>query len=35
LLLRLTSVEIAGRPQRSASIFIGGPKTLPLRYEMI
>jgi len=35
LLLRLTSVEIAGRPQRSASIFIGGPKTLPLRYKMI
>ena len=35
LLLRLTSVEIAGRPQHSASIFIGGPKTLPLRYKMI
>jgi cytochrome P450 len=34
LLSRLESVEIAGRPQRSASIFIGGPKTLPLRYRM-
>jgi cytochrome P450 len=34
LLSRLASVEIAGRPQRSASIFIGGPKTLPLHYEM-
>ena len=34
LLSRLASVEIAGRPHRSASIFIGGPKTLPLRYEM-
>jgi cytochrome P450 len=34
LLSRLASVEIAGRPRRSASIFIGGPKTLPLRYKM-
>ncbi len=34
LLSRLESVEIAGRPRRSASIFIGGPKTLPLRYRM-
>ena len=34
LLRRLASVEIAGRPRRSASIFIGGPKTLPLRYKM-
>ena len=34
LLGRLASVEIAGRPRRSASIFIGGPKTLPLRYKM-
>jgi cytochrome P450 len=34
LLNRLVSVEIAGRPQRSASIFIGGPKKLPLRYKM-
>jgi cytochrome P450 len=34
LLSRLASVEIAGTPRRSASIFIGGPKTLPLRYQM-
>jgi cytochrome P450 len=34
LMSRLESVEIAGRPKRSASIFIGGPKTLPLRYRM-
>src|SRR5216684_1749386 len=34
LLSRLESVEIAGRPRRSASIFIGGPKTLPLRYRI-
>jgi cytochrome P450 len=33
-LSQLAWVEIAGRPRRSASIFIGGPKTLPLRYEM-
>ena len=31
---RLASVEIAGRPRRSASIFIGGPKTLPIRFKM-
>lgn len=34
LLSRLASVEMAGRPQRSASIFIGGPKTLPLNYKL-
>jgi cytochrome P450 len=34
LLSRLESVEIAGRPRRSASIFIGGPKSLPIRYKM-
>jgi cytochrome P450 len=34
LLSRLASVEIAGRPRRSASIFIGGPKSLPIRYKM-
>jgi len=34
LLSRLLSLEIAGRPQRSESIFIGGPKTLPLRYKL-
>jgi cytochrome P450 len=34
LLSRLESVEVAGRPQRSASIFIGGPKSLPIRFKM-
>ena len=34
LLARLASVEIAGAPRRSASIFIGGPKTLPIRFKM-
>jgi len=34
LLSRVDSVEIAGKPQRSASIFIGGPKMLPIRFTM-
>jgi cytochrome P450 len=34
LLSRLESVEVAGTPQRSASIFIGGPKSLPIRFKM-
>ncbi len=34
LLRRLKSVELAGRPRRSASIFIGGPKNLPIKYQM-
>jgi len=34
LLKRLASVEIAGRPRRSASIFIGGPKSLPIQFKM-
>ena len=34
LLPRLERIEIAGRPRRSASIFIGGPKTLPIRFKM-
>src|SRR5262245_5521669 len=34
LLRRLVSVEIAGGTRRSASIFIGGPKTLPLHFKM-
>jgi cytochrome P450 len=34
LLGRLAWVEIAGRPRRSASIFIGGPKSLPIRFKM-
>jgi cytochrome P450 len=34
LLRRLASVKLAGQPRRSASIFIGGPKTLPLSFKM-
>jgi hypothetical protein len=34
LVKRLASVEIVGRPRRSASIFIGGPKSLPIRFKM-
>ena len=34
LLGRLAWIEIAGRPHRSASIFIGGPKSLPIRFRM-
>ncbi len=34
LLGRLAWIEIAGKPRRSASIFIGGPKTLPIRFKM-
>jgi cytochrome P450 len=34
LLQRLTEVELAGRPRRAASIFIGGPKNLPIQFQM-
>lgn len=34
LLPRLERIEIAGTPRRSASIFIGGPKTLPVRFKL-
>ena len=35
LLPRLKSVELAGEPRRTITNFVGGPKTLPLRYELI
>jgi cytochrome P450 len=31
---RLAWIEIAGQPRRSASLFVGGPKTLPVRFRM-
>ena len=31
LFARLVQIEIAGEPRRSASIFVGGPMTLPVR----
>jgi cytochrome P450 len=34
LVSRLAWIEIAGAPRRSASIFIGGPKSLPVRFKM-
>ena len=34
LLDRIESVELAGEPQRSKSTFVGGLKTLPLKYRM-
>jgi cytochrome P450 len=34
LLPRLKSVELAGQPRRTKTNFLGGPKTLPLRYEL-
>jgi cytochrome P450 len=32
LLDRIDSVELAGEPKRSQSTFVGGPKTLPLKF---
>lgn len=32
LLPRLKSVELAGEPSRVSSVFVGGPKNLPLRF---
>jgi cytochrome P450 len=34
LLSRLDSIEIDGEPRRSTSFFIGGPKSLPVRFKM-
>ena len=34
LLPRLKSVAFAGEPRRSQAIFVGGPKSLPIRYVM-
>nr|ABP46794.1 cytochrome P450 [Mycolicibacterium gilvum PYR-GCK] len=34
LLPRLTSVELAGRPEHIATIFVGGLKHLPIRYSL-
>jgi len=35
LLARLAWIEIAGVPRRSASVFVGGPRTLPVRFAMM
>ena len=34
LLPRLKSLELAGEPRRTTTNFVGGPKTLPIRYAM-
>jgi hypothetical protein len=34
LLPRLTSLELDGEPRRTTTNFVGGPKTLPIRYVM-
>jgi cytochrome P450 len=34
LIPRLKSVELTGEPRRSASTFVGGPKTLPVRFTL-
>jgi cytochrome P450 len=34
LFQRVEWIEIAGKPRRSASVFVGGPKTLPIRFGM-
>ena len=34
LLSRLQSLELNGEPRRSAATFVGGPKSLPIRYRM-
>ena len=34
LLERLESIELAGTPRRSASTFVGGPKTVPIRFKI-
>lgn len=35
LLPRLKSVEFAGDPKLTKANFVGGPKTLPIRYQMV
>jgi cytochrome P450 len=35
MLARLARIEIAGVPRRAASVFVGGPKTLPVRFAML
>ena len=34
LMPRLESLEFAGEPRRAEAAFVGGPKRLPIRYEM-
>ena len=34
LIPRLDSIELAGTPELSATVFVGGLKHLPIRYSM-
>jgi cytochrome P450 len=34
LLPRLESIELAGLPRRTETNFVGGPKSLPVRFRM-
>ncbi len=34
-LARVARIDLAGVPRRLASVFLGGPKTLPVRYSMM
>ena len=34
LIPRLHALELTGEPKRSASTFVGGPKTLPVRFVL-
>lgn len=34
LMSRVSSIELNGEPRRSAASFVGGPKSLPIRYRM-
>jgi cytochrome P450 len=34
LLPRLEAIEAAGEPASSATVFVGGLKTLPIRYRL-
>lgn len=35
LLPRLKSIELTGRPEHTATIFVGGLKHRPIRYELV
>jgi cytochrome P450 len=35
LMPRLKSLSFAGEPSRAEAAFVGGPKRLPIRYEMV
>ena len=35
LLPRLQSIELAGEPSYMQTLFVGGPKQLPIRYELV